>query len=695
MCNKYASQIDQLRASIRIFLGPEFISTLLISMITVLLWATETEAEQDLKKDLTAMSIEELMDMEITSAGKKPQKLCDAAAAVFVITQEDIRRCGATSIPEALRMVPGVQVARIDANKWAITSRGFNGRFANKLLVLIDGRSVYTSLYSGVFWEVQDTLLEDIERIEVIRGPGATLWGANAVNGVINIITKHSRKTQATLLTAGLGTEEEGFGAFRHGSKWGENSFYRVYAKYFSRDDAVDAYGASMTDGWEASRGGFRIDWGGMGPDSLTLQGDIYDVDAEQRSSLPSLTAPFEWTFDEEVESSGGNLLFRWDHIHSDSSNCTMQLYYDHTTHKEVLTEIHNDIFDMEFQHRFELVEQQEIIWGAGYRHLHDRLKETFYLSLSPDSRDDNLYSAFIQGETFVIKDLLRLTIGSKFEYNDYTGFEYQPSGRILWVPNERHSMWGAVSRAVRTPSRVEHDGTLLGRAIGPFMSENPTPLTALSGLTGNQDFESEELLAYELGYRVRATDSFSIDVAAFYNDYDDLRTIKYNMVFIDNSGGQPYIFVPVNAENKMDGSAYGLELAIDWRARSWLHIQPAYTYLKMNLNNNGDTRDTFSEVAEGESPRHQFSLRFSIDLPGSLELDLWSRYIDDLPQQNIDSYINLDARLGWKPRKDIELSIVGQNLIDSHHPEFIPEILDTSPTEVERSVYGKITWRF
>jgi len=308
--------------------------------------------------ELSKLTFEDLMNLEITSVSKKAQKVSEAAAAIFVITSEDIRRSGVTSIPEALRMVPGLQVVRIDASKWAITSRGFNDRFANKLLVLIDGRSVYTPLYSGVFWDLQDTLLEDVERIEVIRGPGATLWGANAVNGIINIITKQAKETQGGLVTAGTGTEERGFGSVRYGSKLNDDTCYRVYAKYFDRDIGVDG-----VDNWHVVRGGFGVDWEPANGNSLTLQGDIYDDKIGDRISVASLDDPYTQTLDGDRESSGFNLLTRWKHVISDTSDMTLQLYYDRTKQNTIILDEIRDTFDIDFQHRFLLSKRQELIW--------------------------------------------------------------------------------------------------------------------------------------------------------------------------------------------------------------------------------------------------------------------------------------------------------------------------------------------
>jgi iron complex outermembrane receptor protein len=671
------------------------IGTLLLSVVAAVCSAGAYDTEPALPADLTELSLEDLMDIEITSVAKKSQKLSEAAAAIFVITQEDIRRSGATSIPEALRMVPGLEVARIDANKWAITSRGFNGRFANKLLVLIDGRTVYTPLYSGVYWDMKDTLLEDVDRIEVIRGPGAALWGANAVNGVINIMTKGAKDTQGALVVAGTGTEEQGFGSLRYGAKLGQDIFSRVYVKYFDRDSGVFPSGEDGADEWDVLRAGFRMDWQGSGPDALTLQGDIYDGEAGVTVVTKSFDPYVPPTFDEDDDISGANLLGRWKHTVSDTSEIALQVYYDRTERNGAILDQIHDTFDLDLQQQFTLGKRHEIVWGLGYRFVSDNIENTFYGSWDPDSRDDDLYSGFVQDDITLIKDQLRLTLGSKFEHNDYTGSEIQPNGRLMWTPREGHSIWTAVSRAVRTPSRTEEDGRLNTTVLPPGSLLPLFPGYGVVSLFGDGDYESEELLAYELGYRVQPTDQFSVDIATFFNDYSNLRTLEPANPFLEVSPSPAHLVFPFTADNKMDGEAYGVEVAADWRASDWWRIQASYTYLQIQLELDRDSGDTLSESAEGESPHHQVSLRSSMDIVSDVALDLWVRYVDDLPSQDVDSYFTLAVRLGWKLDRNVELSVVGQNLLDNQHPEYKPEFIDTIPTEVERGVYGKVTWQF
>jgi iron complex outermembrane receptor protein len=635
--------------------------------------------------DLTELSIEDLMNIEVTSAAKKAEKLSEVAAAVFVITPEDIRRSGVTTIPEALRMVPGLQVARVDANQWAISARGFNEGIANKLLVLIDGRSVYTPMFSGVLWDVQDTLLEDIDRIEVIRGPGGALWGANAVNGVINIITKRASETQGGLLATGGGTEEHGFAGVRYGDALGENGHYRVYAKWFDRDESPGG-----NDDWRMTRMGFRADWDLGEWDAVTVQGDYYDGRIGERSAVPILTPPFSETFDSDSPVCGGNVLCRWQREFSEDSDLILQLYYDHTERDSVTLRDEVDTVDLDLQHRLPSGSRHDILWGLGYRSIVDDVTLTSAVSLDPVSRDHDLLSAFVQDEITLVEDRLDLTLGSKFEHNDYTGFEVQPSARVAWQPNEREAAWAAISRAVRTPSRIEHDAR-----VNLAVLEVPGAGTGLVSVLPSPDMESEELVAYELGYRTQASDWLFLDVAGFCNRYDSLRTVEPGEPFLELSPSPPHLVLPVSLGNKMSGETHGVELAAQWQPVDWWRVDAAYSYLRMSLHLDADSGDTSSLQAEGQSPRNQFSLRSMMDLPGDLEFDWWLRYVDGLDALDLDSYVGLDLRLGWRPSEDLELSIVGQNLLESHDLQFAPALLLNEATRAERGVYADVTWRF
>ena len=627
--------------------------------------------------ELKKLSVEQLLDVDVTSVSKYPEKLSAAAAAVTVLTEQDLERSGVDNIPDALRLVPGLDVAQVDAHTWAISSRGFNDIFANKLLVLMDGRTVYTPLFSGVFWEVQDTFLQDIDRIEVIRGPGATLWGANAVNGVINIITKSARDTQGLFLYGGGGSEEPGFGGLRYGMKISDDAWARVYVKYFDRDSSVLPDDSNAHDSWDMIRGGFRIDWDPSRQDSITLQGDIYSGREDETYAVPTLTPPFSSVIFSRDNVAGGNLLGRWTERFSPDSELTIQSYYDRTVRNSAVFEETRDTGDIDLQHRFGLDDRQEIIWGLGFRATHDDVKNSLNVSLIPDHRTLKLFSAFVQDDIVIVPDQLRVTIGSKFEHNDFTGFEVQPSARISWTPERSQTLWASVSRAVRTPSIAEND-LRLNPAGAP-----PGAVT----IFGNPDFLSEDLIAYEIGYRCQPVKQFTVDISGFYNNYDNLRSLEPLT---------PAPIGPTHAANKLFGETYGAEISAKFQVFSEWRLEANYTYLNLQIHKEAGSRDLTTEaMIEGSSPQNEFSVRSLLDLPWNTQLDMTLRYVDSLPAPQIPSYVTLDVRLAWFPRKDLELAIVGRNLLDDRHPEFAPTFVGTQRTEVQRSFYGTFVWHF
>lgn len=627
--------------------------------------------------DITKLSLEELLAVEITSVSKKAEKASDAAAAVFVINQEDIKRSGATTLPEVLRMAPGLQVARIDANKWAVSSRGFNGFSSNKLLVLMDGRTMYNPLFSGVLWDTQDTMLDDIERIEVIRGPGASLWGANAVNGVINVITKHSADTQGGLLTAGTGTEENGFGSLRYGAKVNDRTTYRVYGKDFSRSDLEYADGSKANDDWHQARGGFRLDSVAApdSPYSFTVQGDGFNGYSDATTNIPDATSPtLSTNIINPSNVRGANLLTRLTRKEKDNSEMSLQAYYDRERNNDLVLGDDRGTADIEFQHRFQSTTKQELTWGLGYRYSHNTLENSQTISFAPASRSDQLFSAFLQDEITLVEDLFRLTLGSKFEHNDYTGYEVQPSGRLLFTPHKHHTFWGAVSQAVRTPSQADRDVRISSYLVPTnflIAAGHPYPFApnelAEITISGNEEFKSEKLTAYEIGYRTQVHERLAFDAAAFFNDYSRLRTIPLEGGSIITPTTNPAYLYQLDYKdgNTMEGNTYGFELVADAKPLDWWRLQLAYTFLRMDLQETGQGLYA-GEDAEGESPRNQVSLRSMMDLSPTITLDTWLRYVDNLPTYGIPSYFALDARIGWQVTPRFELSLVGRNLLDN-----------------------------
>ncbi len=644
--------------------------------------------------DVTAISLEDLMNMRVTSVSKREQTLGNAPAAVFVLTQEEISRSGARSIPEALRFVPGLEVARIDENKWAIAARGFNGRFTNKLLVLIDGRSVYTPLFSGVYWNVQDVFLEDVDRIEVIRGPGATLWGANAVNGVINIITKPVDATQGALTTLEAGNEMQGSGGLRFGGKVGAKTHYRAYTKYFKWNSSTNGAGGDAFDGWDTSRAGFRIDHGAATDvDSFTLQGDVYGGEYGETLTGVSLTAPYAMTFRNDGAFSGGNLLGRWKHTFA-KSETSLQLYFDQANNAATsLLDDRMTTYDFDFQHDIRINANHEWIWGVGYRSTHDSADAGSYVTLSPNMRTWGLFSTFAQDEIALFQQRLRLTLGSKFEHNDFTGFEMEPNGRVLWNITPTQSVWGAISRAVRTPARTEQDMQLDAAVIPPTLQTGGLPV--LVTVMGDRSFQSENVLAYELGYRVRLHKTLSVDLATFYNSYSNLLSAEPGAPFLDPTRLPLHLTAPLVAANKMSGVTYGSEVLAEWRPASSFKLEAAHTFLTMDIRPDADSLDLSSPDPGGASPGHQAYVRSSLDLPRNFRQDVAVRYVGQLEGLSIPSYYSIDATFGWSPTANLDLSVAVQNLTNNRHLEFRPDFIQTTPTPVKRTFQATLKWKF
>lgn len=665
--------------------------TFVLTWVLIVGWAHTAAGAVNHPPDLTELTLEQLMSIEITSASKKEEPLWESASAVFVITGEDIRRAGVKSIPEALRLVPGVQVAQFGANRWAISARGFNATFSNKLLVLIDGRSVYTPLFAGVFWDVQDTLLEDIDRIEVIRGPGGTLWGANAVNGVINVITKQAKATQGGYIEIGGGSEERGVVGTRYGGRVGDKLFYRGYFKYANRDNLVTATGREGIDDWRTYRGGFRFDWEPSTRDTLTVQGDLYKGDFGQTLTSPSLLPPFSASANGRDDFAGGNLLTRWKHKMADRRETSLQFYYDRTHRDELLFRETRDTVDLELQYRFPVGVRHDVIWGMGTRVTIDDIDNNASLVFMPTRRTDHLVSSFIQDRITLIHDRLILILGSKFEHNSYSGFEAQPNARLVYSPNSWNRVWTAISRAVRTPARFERD---VRNDTAAFPS--PVGLTTLVQTSGNSDFTSEELLAFELGYRVQPVEWLSVDLAGFYTIYENLRTAEPGAPVPVLSASPPHIVQPFLFDNRMSGNTYGVEIASAWHPLSFWRLHLNYSYLKIELHPDRTSAEPIAD--ERRSPRHQVQVRSLLDLPWHLQFDASAFFVDRLPKlvPSVPSYLRLDLRLGWRPTEAFDLSVVGQNLLDNQHPEWGSIFgVPVRPLEVQRSVYAQATWRF
>ena len=625
--------------------------------------------------DLLSLSVEDLLQIEVTTVSKRATRLSQTPAAVQVITSEDIRRSGVTNVPDLLRMVPGLHVASIDSSSWAITARGFNSQFANKLLVMIDGRSVYTPLFSGVYWDVQDLMLEDIERIEVVRGPGGTIWGANAVNGVIDIITKKASDTQGLLVTATAGNLTRVSTSARYGGAIGDRAHYRAYVRYYNRGQFDNRAGVNAHDAWDVARGGARIDWDVTDSDRLSIHGGYYEGESDETTLTLARS---------DADLRGGNAVVRWTHIFSESSELQATAWYDRTERYGLLLGEHRDTFDAELRHSFEAALGWNVNWGANYRVTTDKIRNSAGVNFDPRRRTVNLVSGFVQTDVPLVEDRLALILGTKLEYNDYSGLEVLPSARMLWTPAPRHSAWAAVSRAVRAPNRAENDVSLL-------VPQGATP-PQFTLLQGDNDFESEDLLAFEMGYRAQPLDDVLIDIAGYYNLYENVRSVESGATII-NFPGPGLVTLPLSAQNHLDAHGYGVETSATWSVLDNWRLIAGYTFMKLDIKRRRST-DPTAQGQEDDTPENQFHVRSLVDLPCNLQLDTALYWVDRVSNQQIDDYARLDVRLGWRPIENLELSVAGQNLTESSHDEFGPSFTRL-PTSVPRSFYGKVTWSY
>lgn len=616
-------------------------------MVVVGAYGQETAAPEDLKK----LSIEELMDLQVTSVSRRPEKLTEVASAIQVITHDEIRRSGATSIPEALRLAPNLQVAQLNSSAWIISARGFNATFSNKLLVMIDGRTVYSPLFAGVFWDVQNVLLEDVDRIEVISGPGGTAWGANAVNGVINIITRKASETQGLYASAGAGSYLRENASLRYGGVLGSNLSYRVYGLYANRDHTDFNQDSVNADAWRMAQGGFALDWKASGADEVSVQGNVYGGLHKNR--------PENSTVD------GQNALARWSHNFRDESTLVVQAYYDRTWRRDIPSTISDQMetYDLDIDHSFTLGKLQTIVWGGGYRFMRDEShNSTPIIGLLPNARDMKLFSTFVQDEIGLVNDQLKLIVGTKLQHNTFSGFELQPSARVAWVQNY-YTIWAAASRAVRAPSRIDVDY---------FLPTFPVP-AGVPNVAGGPNFTSEKVVAWEAGYRFQPSVSTSFSLAAFYNQYDDL----YSVEALPNT-------VTYQIQNGTEGNSRGVEFSGRVRPGNKWRLRGGYSYFYKELSNKPGR--TYDYSALGNDAENRVTFQSMLDLPANFQLDVTFRYIDPLPKPAVPDYMTFDARIAWV-HGPWEIAVIGQNLMDEKHQEYL--------TLIPRTIYGNIACRF
>lgn len=593
------------------------------------------------------------MDIEVISVSRRVEKLSETASAIQVITREDIHRSGATTLADALRLAPNVRVGQVNSYAWVVTTRGFSGIFANKLLVMIDGRTVYTPLFAGVLWDVQNPLLEDLEQIEVVSGPGGTLWGANAVNGVINIQSKNARDTQGLYVSAAAGSQLEHYGAVRYGGKVGETLHYRAYVHQARRDNTLLPNGGPGSDAWEMAQGGFRLDWEPTADDTITWQGDL--------NRGTEFTAPANSTAE------GQNLLGRWTRTLSPDSDLKVQVYFDRTWRRDIPSTFTDKLktYDFDFQHRFAPLAGHRIVWGAGYRRMLSEVRNSGpIVAFVPNRRNMDLFSGFIQDEVPLAAEQLRLTVGTKLEHNVFSGFEVQPSIRLAWIPTEQSVLWASISRAVRSPSRIDVDY---------FIPATPAAL-GTPGVFGGPNFTSEKVFAYEAGYRTQPTAKLSLSLATFYNRYDDVYSVEA-------VGSTPSYQI----QNGTEGQSYGVELSGTYSVNDWWRLKGGGTWFRKDLWNKPG--HFYNPAALGNDPARQFLVQSMWTLPRGFQFDVVARHVSSLPDPAVPAYTTFDARLAWE-NDQWEISVVGQDLGDDRHGEF-------GVQTIRRSAYGKISWRF
>lgn len=642
-------------------------------------------------QDLGAASFEDLMNMEVTSVSKKEEKLSKTPAAVYVISKEDIRRSGATNIPDLLRMVPGVEVAQVDANQWAVSIRGFNAVYSNKVLVLIDGRSIFVDSFSGVYWDQMQTPLEDIERIEVIRGPGGTIWGANAVNGVINIITKNAADTKGALVRAESGTRENAGGLAQYGGDAGSNGAWRAYAGYSNNLNSRFPGGARAFDAWHAGQAGFRSDWALSSTDTFSVQGEFLTSAGGGTSSVVDQTSLERLQVNQPVENTSGDVLASWTHTLANGSELSFR-FYDTAMHRDnVGLRIGNNTADLELEHHITVGSRHDIVWGLDLRLLNDSVtpEASYALRLSNPVRADLLYTAFMQDEIRVTPSV-SFTVGSKVEHNDFTGFQFEPGAQLLWKASDRHTFWASAAHAIREPDHTD-DAVEYNEGLTTI----PGVGQALVTLSGNTHLEAERLNDYEIGYRGQVRQGLSFDITGFASFYGRLTTFDLGTPYLGNAAGMPILILLTTYGNGGRAQSYGIEFFAHWNVNHRLELSPGFSTIHITTQDAPGIQDFYVPGIPGTSPHYQPQVRSLVNIRRNLEWDSSVKYVSTLTWLSVPGYLRIDSRLGWKFGERGEISLVGQNLSSGRHIEFVDFAQNFLSTEVARSVSAKITWRF
>lgn len=671
-------------------------SLYLAAAFILALAVSATAAGRNQGRDLTDLSLEELMDVRVSLATRKPGRLSEIAAAVDVVTAEDMRRTGAENVPDALRQVPGMEVGRLDASKWALSSRGFNGLYSNKVLVLLDGMNLYSPVFSGVLWESMDISPEEVSRVEVVRGPGATLWGAGAMNGVISIATREARETQGLSLRAGTGTEQKAVLSGRWGGSIGTNAFYRVYGRAIRHDGFINSSGEPAGDDWKRQSGGFRVDWKASRRNSLTLQGEVSGADIGQEGNPTLVPGIILEGPDYRIKMQAGYVSGRWRRVFSPRSDFDLRVSFNGTRREDAFFFGGNSrTLDVDAQHHVAVAGRHDIVWGAGFRQMAHRVLSRRIMTMDPASRTFRTFSAFFQDDIDLVLQRLRLTAGSKFEDNSFTGFEIQPNLRLAWMPSPRHTFWTAASRAVRLPDPSDFDLKIIYEL---------SPARFL--LNGNTNIRPEELAAFEFGWKTTPSVRFHAEVSGFINRYDRIQ--NYSLEDFRVFENPLVIEIPFLLDNVMTGKVKGVECVADAGLRRNLRIRASAAYLDVRQRWSDEVIRKAQEIGRmlglerefvaewvgnenGKSPEWTGSLRLSWNPAASVEADLMARFVDDLPQMAVPGYTGLDARLAWRPNGLFEVFVLGRNLAGPKHLEFNETPASFGATLVQRSVFAGV----
>ncbi len=669
-----------------------------IAPLFIISFSVYAESESNSEIDaLLDMSVEELMEQSVSIATKSEKPLSKTAAPVFVISADDIRRSGAANIPESLRMAPGVQVIQINPHDWNVSIRGFNDQRANRFLVLVDGRSISTNLSSGTFWrDLQSIPMESIEKIEIIRGAGGTIWGVNAMNGVINITTRSALTTKNAQLTAGSGTAQQGFGRFDYTKKITDDASVRGYGTYFNVADAKGDknYSGNSGSGWT---NGARFDWNNKQDDTVMADASWTESNKET-GALTLLKLPYTQAINSEpYNHQNGHFLTKWDHYLNAKNRWAIRAFYEYTNAKDFQLQMKSDVFDIDFTHYFSVDERNNVTWGGGYKRTNNDVGNSTMITINPAVLSSNIYNGFVQDEMALDNDKRWLfTFGSKFSYYSQTRFEVEPTGSLSWHINDKNTLWSSVSHAVRVPGPGQTSNASY-LFYDHLQNVGGTQLPVMVQITGKSGIDAENATMYQMGWRSAFNRGLTADTTLFYSQYDSILGItSMGLPTINNSLGIPAIISSWRSENNLNAQSYGAELSVNWQTTEWWRNYLSYAFINIDVKpSSANVYD--ANRNEKSTPQHQASLRTNFNVTHDIDFDFWWRYTGSTVanKRPINDYFNTDMRVAWRPMKGLELSVIGQNLIQTQHLEYQGDFLQPQATYVSRGVYAKFNWQF